>query len=397
MTLEIRALFVAGMLGALVLIFPIGAQAQPRQVSLAGLSYAGDAETLKDRFTRSNAYVTALERSGDKAYKHIQAALSTVTPRDIQVVMEELDDLKGRDQALVVSLLITSETVSIERLGGETRKLFILIRGQAIFFDFKLRTVIRSYPLSFAYIDNFNHEPTEPEIQARVRIVYEGAGNKPGLYGRFANAIAAASVPNITPRFLQVTKVKLSDDLVSNLPTNLQSSPAVYETWAADLVSEAISTRVGVPMIPYLEGDAVKNVMSVRIATGEVLDLKLPTPDYEISVDFTGLKKVTYSQTGAGASFVYGSYATVKILENERGLGTVYMNTALKNGEVKVVPASQTTVDDFPAYYDSINGLFVKLADAIAGKGNAWVKGAAAAPDIEAQILKTRGMMNLCK
>jgi hypothetical protein len=69
----------------------------------------------------------------------------------------------------------------------------------------------------------------------------------------------------------------------------------------------------------------------------------------------------------------------------------------LKNGETKVVPASQTYVDDFPAYYDSANGMFVKLSEAIAGKSNPWIKTAASASDIDSQIEKTIKLMNLCK
>lgn len=340
------------------------------------------------------AYEKALNDQGDKAYLRLRAALSQVTSQDIQVTTEPIEELKGRDQALVVSLVVNSETVSIEQF-GDVRKLFILIRAQALFFDFKSMTVVRAYPLSFAYIDNFNRPPTREEILARVRMVYEGAGGKPGLFARFANTLASATIPTSTPRFLQVSKVNLGADFVSGLPDYLKSSPMVYETWAADLVSEAISTRVGVPIIPYSKGYAIGNVMSFHVSDGDVYNLKLPKPDYEISVDFTGLKKVKYSQNGSGASFIYGSYANVKV--EEPLSGTVYMNTALKNAEVKVVPATQSYVDDFPAYYDSINGMFVKLAEAVAGKGNTWVKAAAAATDIEAQIIKTKELMKLCK
>ena len=97
----------------------------------------------------------------------------------------------------------------------------------------------------------------------------------------------------------------------------------------------------------------------------------------------------------AGESFIYGSYASLRI--EEPLSGKVYMNTALKNGEVKLVPSTQTYVDDFPAFYDSVNGLFVKLAEAIDGRDAKWVKAAAAAPDIDKQINDTRELFKLCK
>jgi hypothetical protein len=49
---------------------------------------------------------------------------------------------------------------------------------------------------------------------------------------------------------------------------------------------------------------------------------------------------------------------------------------------------SQTYVDDFPAYYDSANGMFVKLSEAIAGKSNPWIKTAASALILTAKSRK---------
>ena len=379
---------------ALLAMAPQFAVSQTKEVTLAGVAYSGDAATLEQRFPFSRRYEQVLKATGDSPYKRVLASIGQNPPQTFQVTANPVEALKGRDQALVVSLVLNSETVSIERF-GDVRKLFVLLRGQALFFDFKSMTVVRGYPVSFGYIDNFNRDPSQPEILERVRMVFEGSAGKPGLFTRFAAALANATVPNQVPRFVQVSKVSLAREMVDSLPGYLKTSPAVYETWAADLVSEALSTRVGVPIVPYTKGYAVGNVMSMQVMDGDVYNLTLPTPDYEVSVDFKGVKKVTYSQSAAGAAFIYGTFADIRIQEPMSG--TTYMNTALKNGEVKVVPASQTYVDDFPAYYDSLNGMFVKLAEAVAGKGNTWVKTAASAPDIEAQIAKTKELMNLCK
>ena len=368
--------------------------AQTPQVALAGVAYSGDAQTISARFPYSNRYEQALKQAGESPYSRVKTAIAQTLPQGLEVHYGQLDELKGRDQALVVSLVVNSETVSVEQF-GQLRKLFVLIRGQTLFFDFKSMAVVRAYPISFAYIDTFDQQPTEDEILDRVRRVYEGTPAKAGLYARFADALAKATLPANVSRYLQVSRVSLVPEVVNALPDYLKSSATVAETWAADLVSETISTRLGVPLVPYSKGYAIGNIMSMRISDSTVFTLKLPKPDYEISVDFTGLKKIKFGEVNAGASFIYGSYATLKI--EEPLSGTTYMNTTLKNGEVKVVPMTQNYVDDFPAFYDSINGMFGKLAEAVSGKGNTWVKSAAAAPDIESQITKTRELINLCK
>lgn len=391
---SLRAAAAAGLLACLGVTFGGTARAQEREVTLAGVAYSGAHDTIKQRFEHTQRYMRSLEGAGTSPFKQVLAAVQKAPSEHLKITTEPVQELKGRDQALVVSLVLNSETVSVERF-GEVRKLFVLVRGQALFFDFKSMTVVRAYPLSFAYVDNFRQDPGEAEIAERIKAVYEGAGGKSGIFGRFANALAVAKVPSQTPRFLQVTQVSFPAEMVATLPQYLKSAPNVYETWAADMVGEALSSRVGVPIIPYAKGYAIGGVMAMQVMDGDVYNLKLPTPDYSIAVDFKGLKKVKYSESAAGASFVYGSFADVRI--EEPLSRTFFLNTPLKNAEVKVVPASQTHVDDFPAFVDSLNGMFVKLADAVAGKGNTWVKAAAGAQDIEAQISRTKDLMNLCK
>ena len=380
--------------GACVAVLgPVTAQAQQVEVALAGLAFSGDAASMAQRFPYSVGYEKALKTSGKPAYMMLRDAIAQNPPQQLKLV-PQIDELKGRDQAIAVALVIGSETVSVEQLAG-LHKLFVLIRAQALFFDFKSMSVIRAYPISFGHIDSFDHPPTADEIRTRVRGVYEGAAGKPGIFARFGTTLAKATMPTTTSRYLQVSKISIKPEALSNIPAYLSSTPTVADTWAADLVGEAISTRAGVPVIPYAKGYAVGNVMSMRISDGDVYNLKLPKPDYEITVELTRLVKKKYGESAAGASYIYGQVTTVKI--EEPVSGKVYMNAELKNGEIKLVPVTQTYVDDFPAFYDAVNGLFVKLSEALAGKGNDWVKSAAAAPDIDKQIADTRELIKLCK
>ncbi len=367
--------------------------AQATEVALAGMAYSGDAASLAQRFAYSLAYEKSLKASGKPAYAMLRDAIAQNPPQQLKLVAQ-IDELKGRDQAIAVALVIGSETISVEQLAG-LHKLFVLIRAQALFFDFKTMSVVRAYPISFGHIDVFDRPPSEDEIRQRVRGVYEGANGKPGIIGRFGNTLAKATLPTSTSRYLQVARIGIKPEALASIPAYISSNPTVADTWAADLVGEALSTRAGVPIIPYAKGYAVGNVMSMRISDGEVYNLKLPKPDYEISVELSALRKIEYGKAAAGASYIYGSYASMKI--EEPVSGKVYMNTALKNGETKLVPVTQTYVDDFPAFYDSVNGLFVKLSEALDGRGNAWVKTAAAATDIDRQIADTMGLIKLCK
>lgn len=377
-------------------------------VALAGLAFAGTEATILSRFPHSRRYADTKAATGSSVYQRLMASVSTQPSPALQIV-QSIDDLKGRDQALSVALVIGSETVAVDQLGS-MYKLMVLIRGQAMFFDFKSMNVVRAYPLSFAYVDLFDRKPSDADIASRVQMVFEGAGGKPGLLDRFGRAVSRASIPQVVPKFIQVTSSKVSPEATDLLPDYLRSQASDTETWLADIVAEAISTRMGVPLVPFSKGYAVGNVMSMTVSDGKVWELKLPKPDYEVAVELTGLKKIKFSEvTGGATSFVYGAYANLRITDALGG----GMNTALKNGETRVIPASQKYVDDFPHYYDAINGLFAKFALAIAGQtgdssavssqpasnisGAEWIKTAASAKDIGQQVERIRSMLMLSK
>lgn len=366
---------------------------QPTDVAFAGFAYSGSESTVASRFPYSQKYEKASEAAGTPIFKRLAAALKAAPLQRVNVV-DQIQELKGRDQALAVALVIGSEMVVTEQLGG-LHKVLVLIRGQAMFFDFKSMNVVRSYPVSFAYVDVLNRPPTEAELLSRVKLVYEGVNEKPGLLDRFVASVAQASIPTQVPRFLQVTSAQIDPEALDALPAFIRAQPGVADTWLADMVGEAISTRAAVPVVPFAKGYAVGNVMAMRVSDGTVWELKLPKPDYEIAVSLTGLKKIKFSEIAGGAtSFVYGAYVQLRIEDAlKRGL-----NSALKNGETRVIPASQKYVDDFPHYYDAINGLFTKLALVIDGRGDEkWIKGAAAAKDIDQQISKTKELIKQCK
>lgn len=364
-------------------------------VALAGFAYSGSASTIEQRFPYSLRYENEQKQTGTPIGQQLLGMLAAAPPRNFRIVTQ-LDELKGRSQALAAALVIGSETVSAEQF-GQVHKLTVLIRGQAMFFDFKSMNVVRSYPVSFAYIDALDHAPQPAEILARVKLVYQGVDGKPGLLARFAANVAQAEIPAHVPRFLQVTSVRVAPEALDTLPPYIKAEPGAAETWAADLVGEAVSTRAGVPIVPYAKGYAIGNVMSMRISDGTVFELKLPKPDYGISVELSGFKKVKFSEVQGGAtSYVYGAYAQMRIEEPLSGKS--YLNTALKNGETRVIPASQQHVDDFPNYYAAVNGLFVKTAQVMGGKGDEkWLKSAASAQDLDKQISQTRELIQQCK
>jgi hypothetical protein len=360
-------------------------------VAFAGFAYAGDYSSIDTRFTYSRRYEKSLVVQGSDINAKLRQILAG-RQYPFELNTASTVDSKG-DEVLVTALTITGETISDEKF-GDVHKLFIQIRAQALIFDFKSKKVRRAYPLSFAYLDALDHSPSQSEIDERVAKAYEGAQRKTGIFGRYADALASTSLPYPGELFLQITEVLIAPEAAPAIRPQEAATPGAAQSWLADHFGEALNSKAGVALLPYTQGYAIGNVMAMRLADTDFY-LQIPQPDYEIAIDLTGVKKVKYAENAVGASYVYGSYATIKIAE--RGATHAVLDAQFKNGEVKEVPASQTYVDDLPAYNDSIRGLFDKVAEVLGGQDLSWLKAGAVTPDVGKQITATRGVLKKCK
>ncbi|HEY4074741.1 MAG TPA: hypothetical protein VGM52_16715 [Herbaspirillum sp.] len=358
-------------------------------IAFAGFAYSGDYQSSSQRFPYSKKFETSLGAAGINGL--LRKALPGVQPVNYKLT-SRIEELAGRDQAVAVALVVTNETVTTEQIGA-VYKLFVHVRGQAMFFDFKSKTVLRAYPFSFAYLDALPDAPSESQKVSAISKVYLGTGGKAGVLDRFYAALTQATIPDNVSRFVQVSNVIIEDEARTEFPA--QYGNGVAETWVADTFAEAIAGKMGIPMLPYSKGYAIGNVMSLTVADGTVFNLKLPEPDYAFTIDISKLRKVVFEEKAAGKSLIYGTYASIK-LEEPLSAHT-YMKESFKNGEVKVVPASQVNTEDFPAFQDSMRGLFTKLSSAVAGESSPWLKAASSGNDIDKQIASTRELLQSCK
>jgi len=362
---------------------------QDQTVAFAGLAYAGDHASIATRFPYSQRFGSSLGDKGINAL--LQSAMQSAHPRHFALV-PHIDELKGHDQVIAVAFVLTNESISTEQIGS-VYKLLTQFRAQALFFDFKSMTVLRAYPISFAYIDVLTAPPTEKVKDQDVSYIFRGIDGKPGLIDRFVSTLNDAALPSSVSRYLQVTNIAISDEARAVFPPEYRNGGA--ETWLADTFGEELSTKAGVPILPFSKGYAIGNVMSMTVSDSTVYSLTLPKPDYQFSLDLLKLKTIPYEVKAAGRSLIFGSMFSIKL--EEPLSGHAYLDSQFKNGETKLVPVSQVNVEDFPAYQDSIKGLFAKLSGVLGGDNNPWLKSAATGANVDKQISATRELLKSCK
>ena len=353
----------------LVVLVAVAPRAWALDVYFAGFAWLGDAATLDAHYPHSRALN---QRTGDSVAP-LDAAVSTrlraATFESFALKFDELGSL-GPDSSssLALAFVLDRETVSVETI-GDTRKILVELAGQALFFDFKESAVVAAFPIVNQYRDVKRSAVTRADIEAIVRDMYFGA-NGVNVLDDFTRTLASVQLnPNVSRR-IQVTEVKYEPSLRALLPEHLAHDDRALRNTLAQEFSKYLSSGQGIPVLPYSVGQAIGNRMAGRFSDGSVFDLRIPEPDYVIGLDLRNLRKIEFSKEAAGTSFVYGAYLHINV--SEPLSNTVFLDATIKNGATKIVPASQTTVDDWPAFQEALLALMEKFSTALTKPEAAW-------------------------
>ncbi len=368
--------------------------ARAQEVALAGFAFAGDHASAAARFPNAFRVEQALRAAGTPLSRLVIERTYAEPGHQLQLApRDKLSSLKGSDQTLLSVLLLTGETVSSEQFGGY-HKTFVNLRGDALIFDFKSKTVVRSYPVSVIVFDAGTAAPGAAEIEALVRDLLLRADSG-GLVSQYARRVSAATLPTPATRSMQVRPATISSDALAQLPGALRANPALASQMLGEAFGAVLSAKLGISLLPGGMAAAMGS-MSFRLDNGDAYDFKIGQGDYLFDVAVNKFVKVKAGENGAGASWVYGVHGNLRFYEPLSGVD--YLRTDIKNGELKLVPAGQLSVDDGAAYEAALRGLYLKFAAALQPQGDPkWITTAAAEKTILTQLDSTRSLIKASK
>lgn len=361
------------------------------EVSVAGFAFAGDFSTAAQRFPYTHKLFMERQATGNAADTFSYLVIDktrNVKNSTFEFTPGGMVHMKS-DRALMAVLMLTGETVAVENY-GEYHKTFVNLRGDALIFDYKSQTIVRSCPVNVILFDATPQRPAEARVSQFVDELIRRDDAK-GLITQFVHCLSEATLPKEGTRTVQVRKGEISPEALAFFPEPLRNNPAAASAMLAGSLSSVLSTRLGISMLPDSIGHAVGGVMSMRLENGADIKLKLGEGDYVFDVKLNKFAKIKTAQTNVSATYVYGAYMSMRFVEPQ--LNTVYIDTDLKNGEVGVLPAGQINNDDFAAYQDAMRGLFTKFADALQQPGSKWIATSASVKPIEGQLSLAREIL----
>lgn len=386
----LHVLFMAALAG-------IAAPASAVDVSIAGFAFAGDFQDAPQRFPHTYQLFAAQQATGDSSLSFsalVIAQAKTLSNPAFNFTPAAMVNLKN-SRGLMAALVLSGETVSTENYGAY-HKTFVNLRGDALIFDYRNQSIVRSCPINVVLFDASRQAPADAAITVHVDNLIRRPDSR-GLVSQFQRCLQQATMPSEDRQTVQVRRAEISAEALAAFPPSLRANPAAVQAMLTDTLGSVLAARAGLSMLPSSVGHAVGGVMAMRMENGDDIKLKLGEGDFVFDVKLNKFAKLKTAETNVSTTYVYGAYMNVSLLEPM--LGTVFLDTGLKNGEAAVLPAGQANTDDFAAYQDAIRGLYTKFADALAQpqQAPAWIKSAASSTTIEAQMAAARTTLGKTK
>ncbi len=333
-----------------------------RPVYWAGFAFTGDSAGRASIAPHSTSILE--NKSVETLNQALSAALRNRPPARLQIISDKLARLDGSTSATVLAAALDRETTSIEPI-GDKYKLLIEIAVQALFFDFREKQVIASYPLTLQYIDLLDVAPTDEQIKAifAKKLYGDGANDLPQA---FAQTLSGVQLPNAAMKRLQVASVELSDTARASLPKPELDAP-LRKTLANEF-SKLLSSETGIGLLPPAMGEAIGGAMALRFNDQRVYQLKIPDADYLVRLRVDRFANRVLEETPAMRSLLFGAVFNIAVVEPLSG--RAYFDQPLRKGATKIVPATQAGVDEWAALYETLlNGLDA-FSSAAAGRAD---------------------------
>jgi hypothetical protein len=374
-------------------LFASSASAGPAAVFFGGIAFTDNATDVTRDFPQLSRLVDATGNARINAA--IRQELST-HPSSIELKFDQLGSIRDANQSTALALTIDRETTSVERIGG-TYKVRLEIAAQLLFFDFKEKQVLGGFPLVLDYIDIRSAPPTDEQLQAGFRHMVFDTNDPRSLVSEFVAALGKASVPKASSRYLRVAKVMLQPKALEYMA---QAAPTLDEetlrTQVAQEFGKYLAANQGLAILPYRSNQALGASMAARFIEGEAYELKIPTADYDISLDVAGFKKIEQSHSNVSTLFLYGAFVDIDVREPLSGKR--YFAQRVKQGASKDVPMTQASVDDWSASYETLLLLFNNFTHALGSSDGRWAKSALPeGRDARDQLSSLTELINTCR
>ncbi len=355
------------------------------KVNFAGFAMLGDQESAVASKVERVFASGQFDRNAQKDFLNVQS--------NYFELYSGLADIRD-GESITLALALDRETILEEKVADQY-KLIVRLNAQLLFFDFEDNRLLAAYPVTTACIDIQSSKYSRKQKDKLIgKLLLEGIDGCVSLLDRLKLAVESVSLKASYGNYLQIRKVDI-DSSVSKTMSLIYQKGSETHAHVAQVFSGSLSKYQGVPLLPYKINRAIGNTMSGRFSNGDVFNLSIPESDFVIDVKLVDAGTGLYKTTKFEKTDYY--FVTALISVSEPLTGKVYMDSKVRNVEMKTRPVNTEEGDAGASYEATMKQLFGEFSRMLSNPSASWAKRFTGKSENKSQLLAVKKIVDSCK
>jgi len=227
-----------------------------------------------------------------------------------------------RGQALAVALAIERERMLETKLSDDEYQLSFDIDATILTFNFDEKAIVSSHPIRLTLLTSLPKKPTENDRSKLANIMFFGDARKEWfedlgdsyLINEFIKVVQSTEIRGAWRSHLRVKNIELSPQAEQVLD-DLDQDPEFIRQLIASSISSSMSTRLKIPVLPYVKSQAIQSSMTLKFFETDLMNFKIPEPSFHIDLTVRGFGSKTLKKTKRTRIVSYISGVQVDVID----------------------------------------------------------------------------------
>ncbi len=252
-----------------------------------------------------------------------------------------------RGQALAVALAIERERMLETKLSDDEYQLSFDIDATILAFNFDEKAIVSSHPIRLTLLTSLPRKPTENDRSKLANIMFFGDTEKEWfenlsesyLITEFMKAVQDTEIRQAWRSHIRVKNIDLSPQAAKVLK-DLDQDPDYMRQLIASSVSSSMSTRLMIPVLPYVKSQAIQSSMTLKFFETDLMNFKIPEASFHIDLTLRGFGSKILEETNRTKVVSYISGVQVQIIDID--FDASRMKQKFQAGNVKRLTSDMT-------------------------------------------------------
>ena len=376
---------------AVVGLYCAPAQAQISKAYFSGYTFMADQVEIGVRFPYS------LQISEEKDAKGIGILDAELGKRLMADLPTSFDLDFGTSDAtgeVTLAFALDWENVSVTKI-GDVYKIVIDIHAQILAFDFAEKKVIAAFPVAVQLRDGAKEKPSKTYIMSRIRELYLTNKHGVNVFDEFIARFKTVKINAKYRNYIQLTDVDVTGRAMKKVSEFSQLKLSNFKGFVGQHFTKFLSVNQSVAVLPYSKGQAIGGRMAMRFSDGEVFDMTMPEPNYQMQIQYTGFGKKLLDKNNVWEAWLYVTGYTLPVLEPLSG--RKYLSAGFRDSVVVKQVAGETEPDHWSAYQGAFFSLSTNLTKQISLRDTAWLDKRTKEKNVSEQLEKLEGILERCR